>query len=191
MGSNAFKSLHCPRIAPEVYVKVNAIITAALQTVFTHVTLPLEIPGKADYGDVDFLVSAPFGDCTELSLTMFPFLTVIDAIKHALDTPYGRRGFLTPDCMYFAIPMPASTFSSTATSLAGCQDSVDERSSWVQVDVKICLKPEMFSWMTFELNYASQSGIMGSMIKPLGLTLDPKGLHIRIEEIEHMDWPGL
>jgi hypothetical protein len=48
----------------------------------------------------------------------------------------------------------------------------------------------MFSWMTFELNYASQSGILGSMIKPLGLTLDPQGLHIRVEEIEVMDWPG-
>jgi hypothetical protein len=135
MGGNAFKSLHCPRVPTEVYAKVSAITITALQTVFTHVTVPFEVPGKADYGDIDFLVSAPFGNSTELSLTTFPFPTIIEAIKHALDTPHGRRGFLTPDCMYFAILMPASTSSSTATSLAGSQDSDDDRLSWVQVDV--------------------------------------------------------
>ncbi|KAJ4358991.1 hypothetical protein N0V95_002607 [Ascochyta clinopodiicola] len=187
MGGHAFKTLHCPRIPAEVYAKVKTITTHALETVFSNVTVPFEIPDKSDFGDIDFLVSAPFGDCSTLSLTTFPFPTVIEAIKHALGTSHGRRGFLTPDCMYFAIPLPAK-LNTIAEDDADSSD--EELESWVQVDVKICFKPEMFSWMTFGLNYASQSGVLGSMVKPLGLTLDPEGLHIRVQEMEDTDWPG-
>ncbi|KAF2629557.1 hypothetical protein BU25DRAFT_447028 [Macroventuria anomochaeta] len=97
MGVNAFESLNCPRIPPDVYAKVKAITIIALQTVFTHVTVPFEISGKADYGDIDILVSAPSGDPTDLTFTTFPFQPVIETIKHALKAPYGRRGFPTPD----------------------------------------------------------------------------------------------
>lgn len=62
--------------------------------------------------------------------------------------------------------------------------SGQESEFWVQIDIKICFKPELFAWQTFELNYASNSRIMGSMVKPLGLTIDPNGLSIRVEEIE-------
>ena len=107
MGGHAFKNLHCPRIPPEVYAKIKHVTTLALQTIFTHVTVPFEVPGKVDYGDIDFLVCAPFRDSTELTLSTFPFQPVIDSVKRALDTTHGRRGFLTPDCIYFAIPLPA------------------------------------------------------------------------------------
>lgn len=191
MGGNAFKMLHCPRIPNEVYAKVKIITTNALQEVFKHVAVPIETPGKADYGDIDFLVSAPLGDSSDLSLTAFPFPPVIEAIKYALNTPHGRRGVLTPDCMYFAIPMPApSSSSGHQDSKDGDGDSNDEPQSWVQVDVRVCFKPSRFSWMMFELSYASQSRVLGSMVKPFGLTLDPEGLQVRIQEIEGSDWAG-
>jgi len=186
MGGHVFRNLHCPCIPPDVYARVKNVTTLALRTVFSHVTVPHEVPGKVDYGDIDFLVSAPFGDSTEHILTTFPFQIVIDTIKQALNTTHGRRGFLTPDCMYSAITLPP-TLSSVCIDE---QDSEEEKETWVQIDVKICFKPEMFSWMTFELNFASQSSILGSMIKPLGLTLDPEGLHIRAEDMEATDWPG-
>ena len=63
----------------------------------------------------------------------------------------------------------------------------EEPQLWAQIDAKICFKPASFSWRTFELNYATQSSIFGSMIKPLGLTLDYEGLHIRVEDIETTD----
>ncbi|KAF3046147.1 hypothetical protein E8E12_011375 [Didymella heteroderae] len=186
MGGHAFEGLHCPRLPPDIYARVKNIATFALQAVFTHITVSFEVPGKVDFGDIDFLVSAPFGDSTELTLTAFPFQPVTEAIKHALNTTNGRRGFLTPDCMYFAIPLR----SKIPITCIDAKDDEGKQESWVQIDVKICFRSEMFSWMTFELNFASQSSILGSMIKPLGLTLDPEGLHIRVEEMEATDWAG-
>lgn len=61
---------------------------------------------------------------------------------------------------------------------------------FIQIDVKVCFKSELFEWYTFELNYASSSKIIGSMVKPLGLTIDPEGTHIRIEDIEETDHHG-
>ncbi|KAF2847794.1 hypothetical protein T440DRAFT_491768 [Plenodomus tracheiphilus IPT5] len=96
----------------------------------------------------------------------FDWASTVKAIKALLDTNHGRRGFLTLDCMYFAIP------------------ATDDEDFWVQIDVKACCKPELFTWYTFELNYTSNSKIIGSMVKPSGLTLDPNGFHIRVEEME-------
>lgn len=185
MGGHAFKSLHCPRMPPETYVQVKSIASAALQKVFTNVTVPLEVPGKADHGDCDFLVSTPFGDSSVLTSDTFPFESVVDAIKQALNTHHGRRGFLAPTCMFFAIPMP---LSSTPGYLNEGESSGEEIQFWAQIDIEVCFKPETFSWKTFELNYASQSSILGSMVKPLGLTLDPEGLHVRVKEMESTDW---
>jgi hypothetical protein len=59
-----------------------------------------------------------------------------------------------------------------------------------QIDVKVCFTPSLFAWQTFELNYASNSKMIGSMVKPLGLTLDPEGLSLRVAEIEDTNWEG-
>jgi hypothetical protein len=140
---------------------------------FSHVVVPTEMPEKADYGDVDFLVSGPLLSPASTTMDDFDWTGAVAAIKSGFNTTHGRRGFLNPDCMYFAIRAP------------GCENHF-----WVQVDVKVCPNPEMFEWQTFELNYASNSKMIGSMVKPLGLTMDPKGLHIRVEEIEETNFPG-
>lgn len=173
MGGHAFLDLHCPRFPPDVYAKVKFQTTAILRTIFSHVVVPTEMPRKDDFGDIDFLVSGPFHSPASTSLDNFDWPGTVAVIKSALNTPYGRRGFLNPGCMYFAIRAP------------GHEDEF-----WVQVDVKVCLKPEMFEWETFELNYASNSKMIGSMVKPLGLTIDPEGLHVRVEEIEETNFPG-
>jgi hypothetical protein len=178
MGGHAFKYLDCPRMPPSVYNEIKSSAAAALRTVFTNVTVPHEVPGKTDYGDVDFLVSAPFGRFDEFELTTFPYQEAVDAVKKALNTPHGRQGYLTPTCLYFAVPMPS------AFSLDNNDESDNEPELWVQIDAKICFNPKIFSWMEFELNHATQSSILGSMLKPLGLTINRQGLHLRVEEIE-------
>ncbi|CAN9433159.1 unnamed protein product [Alternaria sp. RS040] len=173
MGGHAFKGLYCPRISPTVYKKVKAQATAALQTIFAQVVVPTEMPGKDDFGDVDFLVCEPLHSRHSTSIDDFPWQSTVCLIKEVLDTTHGRRGHLTPDCMYFAIDAPHS-----------------EETYFVQIDVKVCFKPELFRWCHFELNYASNSKIIGSMVKPLGLTIDPEGMHIRVKEVEETNFPG-
>jgi hypothetical protein len=173
MGGHAFHDLYCPRIPAEVYNNVKRQTTTALQQVFSHVVVPTEMPGKEDYGDIDFLVAGSLYSPNSTNIENFNWSSTIFALKHALHTVHGRRGFLNPDCMYFAIRAP------------GHEDEF-----WVQVDVKVCFKPELFEWQTFELNYASNSKMIGSMVKPLGLTIDPEGLHVRVEDVEETNFPG-
>jgi hypothetical protein len=173
MGGHAFRNLHCPRISGDVYAKVKLHTTEALQTIFSHVTVPTEMPEKVDYGDIDFLVAGPLHSPASTTIDNFDWAGTVSAINFAFDTTHGRRGHLNPGCMYFAIRAP------------GHEDEF-----WVQVDVKVCFKTELFEWQKFELNYASNSKMIGSMVKPLGLTIDPEGLHIRVAEIEETNFPG-
>jgi hypothetical protein len=173
MGGHAFHGLYCPRISADIYAQVKLNTTAALRTLFSHVGVPTEMPEKEDYGDVDFLVSGPLLSPSSTTMDNFDWSGTVSAIKSVFNTTHGRRGFLNPGCMYFAIRVPGHG-----------------NDFWVQVDVKVCFKPEMFEWETFELNYASNSKMIGSMVKPLGLTIDPEGLHIRVEEIEETNFPG-
>ncbi|KAH9865049.1 hypothetical protein IAQ61_008995, partial [Plenodomus lingam] len=168
MGGQAFKNLNCPRMAPAAYHSIKMHATTALKTVFPHVVVPTEMPEKPDFGDVDFLVSP----AKSTTMDKFDWITTVESIKAIFGTTHGRRGFLTPDCMYFAIAAD------------------EDHDSWVQIDVKVCFKPELFTWCAFEHNYASHSKVIGSLVKPLGLTLDPEGIHIRVEEMEDTNFPG-
>ncbi|KAF2994059.1 hypothetical protein E8E13_001960 [Curvularia kusanoi] len=172
-------------MSPGIYSTVKHTTAAALQSIFSHVTVPHEIPAKVDHGDVDFLVSAPFGDLATMTPATFPFGEVIDAVKQALGTPHGQQGFRTPTCMFFAVPFPSSA---CGRKLDDDDESSDEQGCWAQIDLKICFDPSAFSWMSFETHYATQSSLLGSMVKPIGLTLDHDGLHLRVAELENTDW---
>tara|TARA_R110002003_G_scaffold41_9_gene2906 strand:- start:8072 stop:8704 length:633 start_codon:yes stop_codon:yes gene_type:complete len=173
MGGHAFKRLYCPRFSPDIYAKAKAQATVALQRIFSHVVVPTEMPVKEDYGDIDFLACGPRHSPTSTNIDNFDWPGTVDAIMSAFNTEHGRRGFLNVDCMYFAIRTPG-----------------DENDFWIQIDVKVCFKPELFEWQAFETSYASNSKMIGSMVKPLGLTIDPQGVHIRVEEIEQTNGPG-
>ncbi|KAF2023902.1 hypothetical protein EK21DRAFT_105032 [Setomelanomma holmii] len=173
MGGHAFKYLRCPRFSPDIYADVKTRATLALKTIFSHVVVPTEMPAKEDYGDIDFLVCGPRHSLSTTNIDDFDWSGTVAAIKSVFNTSHGRRGFLNVDCMYFAI-----------------QAIGDEYDFWIQIDVKVCFKSELFEWQTFETSYASNSKMIGSMIKPLGLTIDPRGMHIRVEEIEVTNGPG-
>lgn len=175
MGGHAFKHLYTPRISPQLYLVAKSRVTKALQQLFQHVTVPYEMPSKADYGDVDFLVAGPLYPSSPTSASPFDYQTAVNQIKNALGTPHGRKGFLTEKIMYFAIPAPD-------------RDGADGPEFWVQIDAKVCELPEMWEWERFSLNYASFVKMIGSMLKPLGLTSDINGLHIRVEGLEKVSF---
>lgn len=166
MGGHAFNQLHTPRISRELYLRVRDEAIKALTKLFIHVVVPSEMPSKNDYGDVDFLVAGP----SYSSSTTFDYKAAVSKIRAALGTTHGRKGFLTEQVMYFAIPAPGR-----------------ENEFWIQVDVKVCERVEMFEWEKFLLHYASTSKVIGSMVKPLGLTIDPHGLQIRVHGLEKVN----
>jgi hypothetical protein len=129
------------------------------------------MPSKPDYGDVDFLVS---GFLLARPAAELDWQRMVAMTKEVLNTSHGKRGYLNPDVMFFAVPMP------------------DEEHVWIQIDVKVCEagEEEAFAWEKFQLHYASGLKMLGSLIKPLGLTISPAGLHIRVEEMEATDFPG-
>lgn len=175
MGGHAFHYLYCPRMSPALYLKVREQTTDALRKLFKHVVVPTELPSKPDYGDVDFLVAGFLQASPTTTTAALDWPTMVSKTKDAFNTVHGRRGHLTPSVMYFAIPAPGP-----------------ENDFWVQVDVKVCEEAtkEAFEWMRFKLNYASAAKMIGSLIKPLGLNINPEGLHIRVEEVEEANVPG-
>jgi hypothetical protein len=171
MGGHAFPRLHCPRMPQAVYLKMREQTTEALRKLFARVVVATEMPNKADYGDVDFLV---FGFLSSPSKTSEKWPAMVSAVSSAFNTKHCRRGFLNTDVIFSAIP-------------AGV-----ENDHWVQIDVKVVEKTDeqSFEWQLFELNYASASKMLGSLLKPLGMTMDPEGLHIRVAEMEETNFPG-
>ena len=132
------------------------------------------MPSKPSYGDVDFLVSGFLLAPPNAAAAALDWHRMVSSVKAALQTPHGKRGYLNPDVMFFAVPLPG-------------EDTV-----WVQIDLKVCDAPdqESFAWQEFQLKYASGLKMMGSLMKPLGLTISPAGLHVRVEEVEGTDFPG-
>jgi len=171
MGGHAFPRLHCPRMPRDVYLKIREQATEALSKLFAHVVVPTEMPDKVDYGDIDILVSGFF---STTSNTSDNWPAMVTAISSGFNTTHCQRGFLNPSIIFSAIP-------------AG-----GEKDFWVQIDVKVLEKEDeqTFAWNQFQLNYASGSKMLGSLIKPLGMTIGPEGLHIRVEELEQTNFPG-
>jgi hypothetical protein len=162
MGGHAFPYLFTPRISLPLYQVMREIAITHLRELYVQVVVPKEAPEKQDFGDADFLVAEPTGGA-------WPTL---DLIKRQLGTEHGRHSRqLNVNTMYFALKAPGRDF-------------------WVQVDVAVCPKLSLFGWATFRLEYASVTKNIGSMISPLSLTFDPEGLHVRIEDMERVDWKG-
>lgn len=58
--------------------------------------------------------------------------------------------------------------------------------SYVQLDLQIC-QPQDFYWEVFHKSHGDLWNLLGSSIRPFGLTANDKGLHLRIPEIEEHD----
>ncbi|KAL8953820.1 MAG: hypothetical protein Q9222_000329 [Ikaeria aurantiellina] len=59
----------------------------------------------------------------------------------------------------------------------------DHEGSFVQVDIHIC-KADNFNWEVFHQSHGDLWNLLGTSIRPFGLTANDKGLHLRIPEIE-------
>jgi hypothetical protein len=161
MGGQAFgTSILVPRMSPELYRKVAKDVGDKLGTLFSRVTIPREAPGKLDFGDIDFLV-----DGTLPSVNKINWILVKTLLGAELYVPRGGSHS-------FGLPHPEIS------------------SAFVQVDVELCPgsgtpdSAELFEWTKLMKGDSDMMQIIGVCHRPLGLTCNDRGFHVRLEQIE-------
>ncbi|KAF2646641.1 hypothetical protein P280DRAFT_464842 [Massarina eburnea CBS 473.64] len=165
MGGQVFANIkpdgvNVPRLPTELYQKISQDLTAKLETLFNRVTTPREGPAKLDHGDIDFLVEG-IRSKNEADI----WFTIKNLLGAELHLPRGGSHS-------FGIPHP------------------DIPNAYVQVDVELCPgngtpdSAELFEWTRFMKGDADLLQIIGICHRPLGITCNDRGLHVRVEEIE-------
>ncbi|KAK1828201.1 hypothetical protein QBC39DRAFT_359737 [Podospora conica] len=180
MGGGAFGSgadaPFTPRMPTDVYRKVRDNCHTALRQIFTYVATPIEGPGKKDHGDIDVLVAGerrlefPRGaQDTEPRSMPDLFAAIKDVLGADHSNIVGNAGNL-------AIPWPAEF-----------QPEEDDQPRHIQVDVRVCKDFDDLTWRLFKHAHGDIWNILGSTIRPFGLTLDEDAMWLRIPEIEKID----
>ncbi|RYP53554.1 hypothetical protein DL768_001509 [Monosporascus sp. mg162] len=198
MGGLAFASgpepLCTPRMPPEIYQLVRDHCHAVLRQLFICVATPIEGPGKEDYGDIDIFLAWE-------RKKIFPSKLVNDSLKGLPDEPLQAAARLLeaektrkeqPHSLTLAIPWPESPQDSVkqkdpaGTRVNGGSDQVKEETKrrFIQVDLHHYQSIDQLQWMLFKYAHGDLWNILGSTIRPFGLTIDEVGLYLRIPEIE-------
>ncbi|KAI1467599.1 uncharacterized protein F4812DRAFT_402073 [Daldinia caldariorum] len=185
MGGSAFSSgsnpLSTPRMSPHVYRHVLDTCHAKLRELFTVVASPIEGPAKKDYGDIDILVAwekdvvLPSSEADGISsseLGHYPleFAACLLGAKHVIKE--------SPTAAHLAIPWPEELRS---------EGPSDDGPRYIQVDLHVYDSIEHLNWMLFKNAHGDLWNVLGSTIRPYGLTVDEVGLYMRIPEIEHFN----
>ena len=158
MGGKAFTRLNpplsTPRLPPHVYWPLRESLLSLVTKYYKYASSPLEAPEKESFGDIDILASEPLGDVQ----------TTPDELGKALHAKATLKA-PGPGSRSYAIPYPGSD---------------DE---FVQVDVHVC-HMETYTWELFTHSHGDLWNLLGTSIRPFGLTANDVGLHLRIAEIE-------
>ena len=153
-----------PRMSPDLYKRMIAECRPKLEALFNNVAIPRDAPNKKDYGDIDFLVEGinPSVQAQELwEITK----TSLGAELHVSRTQSQSFGIPHPDVM----------------------------GAFVQIDIELSIgngtldATDLFEWTKFMKGDADLLQIIGIAHRPLGLTCNSQGLHVRLEQIEPYD----
>ena len=165
MGGAAFPDFYMPRMSPGLWKEICERTTKILRRHYRIVVVPPCAPGKTDFGDVDIVVGEPLGSVSRDDISKSFF-----ALEQKGKAP----------TMHFALPFPIDINKLADLKL----DDSDRRPTAVQVDVHQVEDPEALEWTVFFQSYGDLWAILGSIIRPYGLTATPEGLFLRIEELE-------
>lgn len=198
MGGSAFASgpnpLDTPRMPPQVYYAVKEHLHGLLGQLFVCVASPIEGPAKPDYGDIDILVALEKGVVfpSEEEGRAIPttakhqHLELLEAVQSLLQSERAivRNGQASAN---MAIPWP-DRFLPISPGADDDDDDNDDNhlrhKCYIQVDVRICESVDQLQWMLFKHAHGDIWNLVGSMIRPFGLTVDEQALWIRIPDIE-------
>lgn len=185
----------------EIYIFVQQRVQSLLSDHFEKIGTPIEAAEKSDYGDVDVLVASPkSGIMTELQMSKK--MEILGRILGA------ERWMNSKPTMNFALPYPRVCESSsedededdgmTMMVDSACEmvevkkeaysvvvkEEHKKKPEFVQVDVHICKSTAEYEWTMFHQAHGDLWSILGSLIRHQGLTINDKGLFLRIPSIE-------
>ncbi|KAH7413676.1 hypothetical protein DE146DRAFT_2663 [Phaeosphaeria sp. MPI-PUGE-AT-0046c] len=162
MGGKTFTDIDVPRMSPAVYQQVSSQVQVKLETFFAKVVVPRDAPGKADFGDIDYLVQG-------IQLRTTPSNDLWADIGDTLNAErYQRRG----GSHSYAIAHPVV------------------QGTYVQIDVELspgdgtAAGAELFQWTRFMKGDSDLLQILGICHRSLGIICTDQGMHVRVEEIE-------
>ncbi|KAI0098274.1 hypothetical protein GGR51DRAFT_538384 [Nemania sp. FL0031] len=213
MGGLAFASgpdpVFTPRMKPEVYRAMRDRCHKKLRDLFVVVATPIEGPAKTSFGDIDLFVAwewkdvfpqskpAPFGASDEDPIDVV--CRVLGAIRRK--TAQGKEVSVAvpwPEDLPYSEAEPKNE-SSSDVRMNGLEEEgeqkhgEDEKSvnnlgpRCIQVDIHICQSLDYLQWMLFKHAHGDLWNLLGSTIRPFGLTIDEVGLYVRIPEIEKFE----
>ncbi|KAI0720474.1 hypothetical protein C8T65DRAFT_633122 [Cerioporus squamosus] len=174
MGGNAFKLLlpdaTFPRMPPALYDALKSHLIPILQELYTYVAVSPECPGKADHGDLDFVVSEPRERLT------------LDEVKSALRAMCSvpMEGNRTSN---YAIPVNAFEEVAGACAMAGGGEEASELTLgdgkvFFQVDVNVCEDHAQWDRTVFYTSYGDLGFFLGLLAQTAGLSFNIFGLKL-------------
>lgn len=187
MGGNAFKAIvphgYFPRMPPPVYNALKTALIPPLKSIYSRVVVAREAPEKADYGDLDIVVSGPRDGLTHAA--------VKDALRAAHSVPMPG-----PRISNFAIAMDAfedvaNVWKSCAATGEGAAESAGtpDGSVYFQVDVNVCADDVQLERTVFYSSYGDLGLMLGLLAQTAGLSLGIYGLKVRAAVL--CERPGL
>ncbi|KAK2608501.1 hypothetical protein QQS21_002963 [Conoideocrella luteorostrata] len=172
MGGSAFttggRTLHTPRMPKSIYEHVKSKCHSILREHYTCVASPIEGPAKLDFGDIDILVAWPKEQAADTKAELEKIADLLDATDAILTEKKCSSNF--------AIPWPQE--------LDGAGAEPETHQKHIQVDVRVCPTLDHLQWILFKHAHGDIWSILGSTIRPFGLTLDDEALWLRIPEVE-------
>ncbi|TVY17403.1 hypothetical protein LARI1_G006152 [Lachnellula arida] len=185
MGGQAFAShaspLPTPRMPPAVYDHVLKQTLHALREHYAQVESPIEAPGKTTHGDVDVLVTGALEK--DFDPEKRPWNEVASRLGEVLGAVSSIRHNGMP-VVNFAVPWPQNILPSVEHSP---ESEEPEEVKYVQIDIHHLHSPERFQWELFHSAHGDLWNILGSTIRRFGLTVNDRGLYLRIPDIELLD----
>ena len=143
---------------PDIYFALRDHYLQLLSRLYNRVAAPIEAPEKVSYGDIDILVSLPTSSSTS---------TTNESLAKLLG---AERVF--------------SVSGSPTTSFALLYPNLPQ--NHVQLDVHLS-PPQTFDWQLFHQSHGDLWNLLGTTIRPSGLSCNSDGLHVRIGEIEDLN----
>ena len=161
MGGKVFVTLNVPRLPHGIYNEMRLKAHESLLPFYKNVVSPPEAPSKIDHGDVDFLVANPTSEKGDSDPASRSHVSAVAIALGAIDYRHTSNSKTT----HFAVPIP------------------HRENEHAQIDVHVC-PAEYYEWEIFLQSYGDLLQILGILNRPIGLTINDKGLYLRIPEIE-------